>query len=78
MTTVDIVKIIKHCGQSIIDNAESIAGDYDHQTDLTVTIRLSMEDKMPVIETCSQFIPEGFCTDETFGVIRVDEEGRLI
>lgn len=34
------VQAIKDCGQSLIDNAEKIAGDYDLQTSVTISMEL--------------------------------------
>lgn len=35
------IQAIKDCGQSLIDNAEKIAGDYDFQTSLYISMALS-------------------------------------
>ena len=35
------VQAIKDCGQSLIDNAEKIAGDYDTQTSVSISMLLN-------------------------------------
>ena len=38
------IDAIRSCGQSLIDNAESIAGDFDFQTDTDIVINLKPRD----------------------------------
>lgn len=35
------IQAIKDCGQSLIDNAEKIAGDYDFQTSVYISMDLT-------------------------------------
>ena len=58
MTTQEIIKNIKNCGQSLIDNAESIAGDYKYQTDLDIRITIPVTGEWPEIEVSTVFLPE--------------------
>ncbi len=60
MTTREIVETIKQCGQSIIDNAESIAGDYKYQTYLEISIKIpATNDGIASINIDTDFLPEG-------------------
>ena len=34
------IEAVKSCGQSLIDNAEEIAGDYEYETGVDITISL--------------------------------------
>lgn len=58
MTTQEIIKRVKECGQSLIDNAESIAGDYKLQTDLDIYISIPVTGNLPEIAVTSRFMPE--------------------
>ena len=58
MTTEEIIKRVKECGQSLIDNAESIAGDYRFQTDLDIYVSIPVTGDLPQISVTSNFIPE--------------------
>ena len=60
MTTEQIVNNIKRCGQSLIDNAECIAGNYKYQTDLDIHITIPVYNGFPEIEVSTMFIPEEF------------------
>lgn len=61
MTTEKIVETIKQCGQSIIDNAESIAGDYKFQTYLDIGIKIPViDEEMPSINISAEFLPESY------------------
>lgn len=53
-----MVEWLKDCGQSIIDNAETIVGGYQYQTgDLDVTITLNYTDA-PSISVRQELLPE--------------------
>jgi hypothetical protein len=54
MTREERIQQIKDCGQTIIDKAESIYGDYDFPTSLTVTIEMSMRE-FPTITVKREF-----------------------
>jgi len=58
ITTERLVEIVKNCGQTIIDNAESIVGDYQYQTKITVSFEVGMVDSFPEITATSQWCPE--------------------
>ena len=58
MTTERLVEIVKNCGQTIIDNAESIVGDYKYQTEITVSFTVGMVDAFPEIEATARWVPE--------------------
>ena len=61
MTTEKIVETIKQCGQSIIDNAENIAGDYKFQTYLDISIKIpATNDEIASISIDTEFLPEGY------------------
>lgn len=51
------IDAIKSCGQSLIDNAESIAGDFDFQTDTDIVINLKPRD-FARISVTSNYIPK--------------------
>ena len=47
------IQAIKDCGQSLIDNAEKIAGDYDFQTSVTISMELGPNKSVEIcINTC--------------------------
>lgn len=53
------IQQIKDCGQSIIDNAESIYGNYDFPQGLKIIVSLEMNE-VPKITTVKSFIPENY------------------
>ena len=58
MTTEQIVKTVKNVGQSIIDNAESIAGDYRYQTDLDIQVSIPVTGGSARVDVSTSFVPE--------------------
>lgn len=42
------VEAIKCCGQSLIDNAEEIAGDYEFETGVDITISLKPQQSVEI------------------------------
>ena len=52
------IQNIKDCGQSIIDNAEKIAGDYKYQAEVVITCYPSHKNEPPHIVVETQFYPE--------------------
>lgn len=54
-----IVQNIKDCGQSLIDNASNIAGNYKYVNEYTITCYVSEMDEMPYIDVNISFCPEG-------------------
>ena len=57
-TTEQLIEKVKNCGQSIIDNAESIVGDVKYQTDIDIMINIPMSGELPEITSTSRWIPE--------------------
>lgn len=55
----ELIQLVKHCGQEIIDNAESIIGNYDFQTQITATICI-YPNEMPTITIENDIVPSGF------------------
>lgn len=57
----DIIQNIKDCGQSLIDNAEKIAADYEYRcSGMTITCYVDEENRAPFISVNVDFVPEGF------------------
>lgn len=57
----DIVQNIKDCGQSLIDNAEKIAGSLPkYATDLSLSCYPTEEDRPIYINVSYDFVPEKF------------------
>ena len=54
-----IIQNIKDCGQSLIDNAENIAG-YEYIRDITITCYVDQRDEGPYIDVDISFYPEKF------------------
>lgn len=55
-----IIQNIKDCGQSMIDNAEKIAGDMHYQRSITITCYVDEKDEPPYITIDASFYPEKF------------------
>lgn len=53
-------EIIRAAGQSLIENAEKIAGGYEYQTDLDIMIRIGNLAEMPTITVTQEYVPEGW------------------
>lgn len=51
------VQAIKDCGQSLIDNAEKIAGDYDTQTSVSISMLLNPGDVVE-IDISTTYLPK--------------------
>ena len=63
-TREDLVKEIKDCGQSIIDNAESILGNERYLIKVAVQFVVQRNsDSMATIVTSKEFIPEAVIED---------------
>lgn len=69
----DIIQEIKDVGQSIIDNAESIAGDYKYMTEFDIVCRFRFGD-MPTINVDTTFIPEKYVKRNSFYKDRGEED----
>lgn len=60
-TKEEVIQNIKDCGQSLIDNAESIVANYKYRcSGLTITCFVDEDDRAPHISIDSSFIPENF------------------
>ena len=53
-----IIQNIKDCGQSLIDNAENIVGDYKYARGFTITCYADERDEAPHISVDVDFYPE--------------------
>lgn len=56
----ELIEHIKACGQSIIDNAEKIIGDYKFDTGTYIELHVGDCDNAPYISVTKNFIPERF------------------
>lgn len=56
----ELIEHIKTCGQSIIDNAEKIAGDYKFDIGTYIELHVGNCDEAPYISVTKDFIPERF------------------
>jgi hypothetical protein len=56
------IEAVKSCGQSLIDNAEEIAGDYEYETGVTITISLKPHETAE-INIATTYIPKLRGTD---------------
>lgn len=59
-TREQIIQNIKDCGQSLIDNAEKMVGDYKFFMDITITCYPNETDQAPYISVDTNFVPENF------------------
>ena len=62
MTKEDLIKNIKYCGQSLIDNAEAIAG-YTYWRDISIHCYTADDDRVPRINIDTDIFPEGFVNE---------------
>ena len=56
----NIIQNIKDCGQSIIDNAENIAANYEYLNNIKITCFPSDIDEVVNIEVTNCFCPENY------------------
>ena len=56
----EIIQNIKDVGQSLIDNAEEMVGNYKFLTDVTITCYVSEKGYAPYINVSTDFLPENF------------------
>lgn len=54
----ELIEHIKACGQSIIDNAEKIVGDYKFDAGTYIELHVGKCDEAPYISVTKDFIPE--------------------
>ena len=71
ITTESLIETVKNCGQSIIDNAESIVGDYKYQTEINISFTVGMRDSMTEISVETRWLPEK-------EIERLEKENRLL
>lgn len=58
-TRKEMIERVKDCGQDLINKAESIVGNFEYGTDLTITCYIGWKDGYtPSINVDSSFIPE--------------------
>lgn len=62
------IQAIKDCGQSLIDNAEEIAGNYDYQTGVCISINLEPKE-MVEIEVSTRYLPKS--QNKKYEVVRL-------
>ena len=55
-----IIQNIKDCGQSLIDNAENIVGDYKYTRGFMINCFVDATDEVPYISVDVDFYPERF------------------
>lgn len=55
-----IIQNIKDCGQSLIDNAETIVGDYKYARGFMINCFVDVIDETPHISVDVDFYPERF------------------
>lgn len=55
-----LIQNIKDCGQSLIDNAESIVGNYKYLGEITITCFPSDLNEVVHIEITNNFYPENY------------------
>ena len=55
-----IIQNIKDCGQSLIDNAENIVGDYKYIRGVMINCVVDVIDETPHISADVDFYPEHF------------------
>ncbi len=60
LTREQIIQNIKDCGQSLIDNAENMVGDYKFFRDITITCHVNESDEAPYVNIDTSFVPENF------------------
>ena len=60
LTREQIIQNIKDCGQSLIDNAENMVGDYKFFRDITITCHVNESDEVPYVNIDTSFVPENF------------------
>lgn len=77
-TREELKEQIKQCGQSIIDNADSILGDERYFLDLLVSFRISRSrDEIPLINVSRKFTPEQQIENqETYQELKLKKEGK--
>ena len=59
-TKEELIQNIKDCGQSLIDNAENIVGNYKYLGNIIITCFPCDRDEVAHIEVTNEFLPEGY------------------
>lgn len=66
ISTEELVQRVKEAGQSIIDNAENIVGDYKYQTEICICVTLNADNAwLPEIRAEQSFLPEKYINRRT-------------
>lgn len=60
LTREEVIQNIKDCGQSLIDNAETIADQYKYRCATVITCYVDNDDRAPYISIDTEIIPEKF------------------
>ena len=60
MSREEIIQNIKDCGQSLIDNAESMVGNYKYLGEVTITCYVSERDEVAHIKVTNDIYPENY------------------
>lgn len=55
-----VIQNIKDCGQSLIDNAETIVDQYKYRCCTSITCYVDNDDRAPYISIDTEIIPEKF------------------
>lgn len=61
----ELIEHIKACGQSIIDHAEEIVGNYKFDTGTYIELHVGDRNEAPYISVTKDFIPEKFIENIT-------------
>lgn len=56
----ELIQNVKDCGQSLIDNAENIVGNYEYLGEVKITCYPSVRDEGVHIEVSNSFYPENW------------------
>ena len=70
------IDAVKSCGQSLIDNAEKIAGDFDFQTETKISITLKPKEIVDISVTTS-YVPRDI-NDKSIIASTAPTQERLI
>ena len=71
------IQAIKDCGQSLIDNAEKIAGDYDFQRSVYISMDLTPGEVVE-ISVDTRYLPKASERDDKFIVLPGGEQVGFI
>lgn len=71
------INAVKSCGQSLIDYAESIAGDYEFQTDVDIYIILK-PNSHPEISVTHNYFPRDINNKTKQATTYSEQQGQFI